>query len=506
MTVRKLLLMFGLFLVGVGSRLAAEEPNLLAQMEKVNQEIIAKADPSIACIIVSRDERYWDIKDPSNTRLLYNKPPPEQPGQLGDFNPALVLDEALRRKLDLSGPFLVPESFGSGVVVGEEGLILTNYHVVRDAVKVYVRLPGNRGSYANIHAADPRSDLAVLKLITRPQPPLKVLPIGDAMKLKRGQFLLSLANPYAAGFRDGQPSASWGILSNIRRRSAGTYRENDPGRPLHMYGFLLQTDVRLNLGCSGGALLNLQGELVGLTTSLAAINGIDTPGGFAIPFDAGLRHIVDVLKEGEEVEYGFLGVGFPPHTMNARPVETGPGLPINVVTPGSPAKDQAKLQFNDRILSINDVPVRDIDDLFLYLGLQTAGSRVHLQVQRNGRNAAETIDVTLAKVYIPGKRIWSNPGTRRKFVQGLRVDYTSVLVDPTSSMTEIPSGVLVSDVKPGSPAALAKLRPGDVISKVNGQSVSDPDSFYQVMPQTGRVELTVGTGSPQETPAIIVIP
>ena len=417
MSVRKWLPLIGLVLAGVGPSLAlpapihAQEPNLLAQMEKVNQEIIARADPSIACIIVSRDERYWDIKEPGGKeKPVYAKP--SRPGQLGNFNPNLLtIDDPLRRKLDLAGPFLVPESFGSGVVVGDD-LILTNFHVVRDAVKVFVRLNGNRSSYANIYAADPRSDLAVLKLITPPPQPLKALPLGDAAKLKRGQFLLSLANPYAAGFRDGQPSASWGILSNIRRRSAGSYRENDPGRPLHMYGFLLQTDVRLNLGCSGGALLNLQGELVGLTTSLAAINGLDTPGGFAIPFDAGLRRVVDVLKKGEEVEYGLLGVSFPQPAMNARPVETSPGVPISGVTPGSPANLQARLQFNDRILAINDVPVRDIDDLFLYLGLQTAGSRVRLQVQRNGHNDAETIDVTLAKIYIPGNRIWTNDGEK----------------------------------------------------------------------------------------------
>src|SRR5207248_850385 len=106
--------------------------------------------------------------------------------------------EMRRRKqveaLDLSLPDTVPESFGSGVVIDAGGLVLTNAHVVRDATKIYVRLPGNRGSWADIHALDPRSDLAVLKL-TDKVPDLKPIKFGDGDKVKRGQFVISLANP-----------------------------------------------------------------------------------------------------------------------------------------------------------------------------------------------------------------------------------------------------------------------------------------------------------------------
>src|SRR5208337_1788428 len=110
-------------------------------------------------------------------------------------------------------------AFGSGVVIDEGGLILTNYHVVQDATKIYVRLPGGKGAYADIHAADARSDLAVLKLLQPNFLPLKPIVLGDADKVEQGQFVLTLANPFAAGFRDGKPSASWGIISNIRRRA-----------------------------------------------------------------------------------------------------------------------------------------------------------------------------------------------------------------------------------------------------------------------------------------------
>src|SRR5262249_24158594 len=134
--------------------------------------------------------------------------------------PDQVRDRNESKKYNLADVSTVPEAFGSGVVIqGRKGLILTNFHVVRDAVLVYVRLPGGKGSFADIFAADPRSELAVLKVdpkVTEHIPPLR---LGDAGKLRRGQFVLSLANPFVAGFRDGQPSASWGIVSNLRRRA-----------------------------------------------------------------------------------------------------------------------------------------------------------------------------------------------------------------------------------------------------------------------------------------------
>src|SRR5262249_12990240 len=155
----------------------------------------------------------------------------------------------------------------------------------------------------------PRSDLAVLRLLDKKLRPLPKLKIGDGGNARKGKFVVSLANPFAAGFRDGSPSASWGIISNIQRRAPGNPEEETQKIPLHLHPILLQTDARLNLGCSGGALLNLRGELIGLTTSRAAINGSEMAGGFAIPLDTNVQRIIARLQEGMEVEYGFLGVG-----------------------------------------------------------------------------------------------------------------------------------------------------------------------------------------------------
>jgi serine protease Do len=451
-----------LLLVLTGSAGADEKsrlPDVLA-LEETMQEVIKKAEPAIACILVSHSD-----------------------------DPHAKLDD----------PAVVPESFGSGVVIDAQGLILTNYHVVRDAARIFVRLPGDKSSYAEVHAADPRSDLAVLRLRDTKLAPLKALRPGDGDNVRKGQFVLSLANPYAAGFRDGSPSASWGIISNLRRRQPGNVTEEVRFRTLQQFGILLQTDVRTNLGCSGGALVDLKGELIGLTTSLAAITGTDVPGGFAVPMDSGIKRIIEVLRRGEEVEYGFLGVGFPTSPDVIREaVRQGHGIPLGSVVPGSPAAGRG-LRGNDRgvncdhILKVNGIPVRDPDDMFLILGTLLAGSSAKLEVFHATDGSTETITVTLAKFYVPGKVIVSK---KPEAPGGLRVDYTSILyLRPRGEQIYargIPRGVMIREVVSGSAADTARLQEDKIISRVNGKEVNTPEEFYKEMQNAGgTAELTL---------------
>jgi S1-C subfamily serine protease len=453
-----------------------------ALQERVEQAI-ERAEPSVVCILVSRSDDYAAFKA---------APPDEGAGRLGRFDAGPWTrgdaindnseDARLRRlakSLDLSSPDVVPESFGSGVVLDESGLVLTNAHVVRDAKKIFVRLPGGKGSWADIHAADPRSDLAVLKLI-KPPPDLKPLKRGDGSKLKKGQFVILLANPFAAGFRDGSPSASWGIISNLHRRASGVTSELEKLKPtLHHYGTLVQTDVRVALGCSGGALLNLDGELIGLTTAQAALAGSEAPGGYAVPLDSQIKKIIDVLLRGEEVEYGFLGVQFSP---TARP---GEGVKLLGVADGSPAK-LAGLRGEDVITAINDAPVHDVDDLYLQIGIGLAGGTARLEVLTPG-GRARTCTVTLAKSYTPGKSVASSRPPARG---GLRVDYASILSQKVG-LQRIPPGVAIREVVAGSPADKERLQPDYVVTAVDDHPVTTPAEFYQAMKQAdGPVKLT----------------
>ncbi len=427
-------------------------------LEKAVQDAIQQAEPSIACILVSRSEAYRE--------LFRDQPPADKPGQLGAFSRAQVLhrahpsqrpddfqkDEATRKKCDLADPNNVPEAYGSGVVIDDkELLILTNYHVIRDATKIYVRLPGKEGSYADIHAADPRSDLAVLRLLDNSVRPIHKLKTGAGGSVRKGQFVIALANPFAAGFRDGSPSASWGIVSNVQRRAAADSEEGKPN-----------------------VQLNLQGELIGLTTSRAAINGSETAGGFAIPLDMNMQRIVARLREGREVEYGFLGVG--PDVASRRDDGFRVGDPV---TPGSPA-DKVLLKPGDSILAVNGAPVHDFEDLVLTVGTLMAGSEVHLKVQSDNDRVRD-VSVKLAKFYVPGKSIASN---RPPMVRGIRVDYTSVLMlrHAFQGQRAIQPGVFVSELQTAS-AAATKLRLEDVITHVKIRDsiipVHSPDEFYR---------------------------
>src|SRR5260370_33414738 len=167
-------------------------------LEEAIQQITAKAEQSFACILVSRSDAYKKFD------RFADKP---VPGQLGDFDPqrggGRMHGNSPDPRLNMAELNHVPDAYGSGVVIDPSGLVLTNYHVVRDATKIFVRLPGKTGWYANIHAADERSDLAVLKLIDLQQK-LPALPVGDGSTLRKGQFILALANPFEAGFRDGR--------------------------------------------------------------------------------------------------------------------------------------------------------------------------------------------------------------------------------------------------------------------------------------------------------------
>ena len=461
-----------------------DQVKLLA-LQKAVQKTIRENEASIACIIVSRSE-------------LYRKKPGASPGKLGDFDPAEVEFEPgmsarertqLLKKLDLADTNNFPAAFGSGIVIDAGGLVLTNYHVVQDATKLYVRLPGGKASYANIIAADPRADLAVLELISKigPLKPVTLGELGEADRVERGQFVLTLSNPYAAGFRDGQPSASWGILSNVRRRAPLHLKEEERIRPFHHYPTLLQTDARLQLGCSGGALLNMRGELIGLLTSMAAIQGGDVPGGYALPINASMRRIIDVLKRGEEVEYGFLGVAFD-DPQQKKGIE---GIQLTNVGQGSPAAD-GKLEIGDVLLAINEHPIRETDDVYVQVAMHLAGTKVRLRVRRNGKE--RMLDVTLAKLNVPGKAIASSLG-KRPYFRGLRVDWGSLVAQ--QQVGRFPRGVLVSDVQPNTAADRADLKAGDVILQVNQTDVPTPAAFYQAVADAkGPIEFTLDAVPP----------
>lgn len=489
------------FLVRLASPVTAQErgEDLLRTLKIKVAQVSREASPSIACIYVSRSEDYF-------TAPHWGVTPAEKGnGSLGRFEAAEAIKKVpanapFRERIletikqhDLSEPDHVPESYGSGIVIDRTGLVLTNAHVVKDATRVYVKLPGQRGCWANIHASDPRSDLAVLKLLDAPAN-LGALPLGDAGPVRTGQFVISLCNAFAPGFRGNEdPTVGYGLISNLRRRIPGNTSEMERSKvTLHHYGTLIQTDAQTAPGCSGGALLDLDGKVLGLTTTMAGIRG-DRPGGFAIPIDANTQRIIEVLRRGEEVEYGFLGVILQPNP--------GPGVRLWRVSAGSPAA-RAGLSHGDQILTINGNPIRENDDLFLYVGMGLAGSTAKVEVGRGfSARSTQVIPIKLTKYYVPGSIIASRRPPARF---GLRVDYTSILGqrNPFPSWNRgPPDGVIVREVLPGSPADAARLQPDKVITQVNGKPVTTPAEYYEEVARSGKkVQLTFLTseGRPEQ--------
>jgi len=484
----------------------SDEPSPLRLFEKELTEIIARTEKSV--VSIARVDPRAD-REAGQAR---------EAAQLDPFGP--------RRDNDPASPAYVPSDFGSGVILAREKdrearFVLTNRHVVvgtrRGDAKVdetsrfYVRLASHRVLEAKVIAADPRSDLAVLRLDfsggqVKPEdaPPL---PLGNADTAKKGQVVVALGNPYAIG-RDGSASASFGIISNISRRPAPKSTEafnKEENATIHEYGTLLHVDTRLNLGTSGGALVDLDGKLIGLTTSLAALEGYEKSVGFAIPIDGGMRRIIESLLAGYEVEYGFLGVA--PHDArfvdlaNARgQAPQASAAMVRWIARNSPAH-AASIRPGDCILRVNGRPVFSSADLMREIGLLGPDATARLNVLRPVSEEVSTVEVRLGKwpVYDDSKIL----ATARRYApwRGISVDYPTGRrrfmpgEQPGDLFSQYVSAVVISEVEPGSPAAREGLQVGQFITTVAGEPVTTPREFYdRIDSRDGAVPLALSSG------------
>ena len=444
--------------LSIHGSLPAQEPpsgiDAAAAMERVLVEAIARSEKSVVAIARVRQE---------------------QPGDVFQFE--LRPDPFGRRPAPLAvpqptDPDFIPNDYGAGVVVDHAGLILTAYHLLGETSDYYVTTADRKTYKATVKGADPRSDLAVLAIDAMGLVPIA---LGDAADLKKGQIVISLGNPYAIA-RDGQVSAAWGIVANLARKAPAVPGESDPsGRPtLHHYGTLIQTDAKLNLGSSGGPLLNLKGQMVGMNVDFAATAGYEAAGGYAIPVDQTFRRALETLKLGREVEYGFLGIQ--PVNLQPREILAGQhGIRVGQVVPGTPAARYG-LKAGDVVTAVDDTPLHDADGLVLSVGRLPVEAIARLSVLRGDR--PRTIEVTLDKYAVRGKKIVTtlDPAWR-----GLRVDYATAVVDEAGTfrggMSFLDDAVVVIDVAEGSPTWAAGLRRGMLITHIDDIPIRTPGQF-----------------------------
>ncbi|HET6911933.1 MAG TPA: DegQ family serine endoprotease [Rhodanobacteraceae bacterium] len=347
----------------------------------------------------------------------------------------------------------VEQSLGSGVIVdADKGYILTNNHVVAGADDIRVTLTDGRNFKAKLIGADPATDIAVIQI---PAQKLTALPIADSKKLRVGDFVVAIGDPFGLG-----QSATSGIISGLQRQDL---RSNG-------YQNYIQTDASINPGNSGGALVNLAGELVGINSMIYSPSGASAGLGFAIPSDLAVSVMQQLIKNGH-VSRGSLGVeaqDLTPQVAAALGTSARSGALITDVTPGSPAA-KAGLKPGDLVVAVDGKPIDNAQDLRNAQGLKPLGTTLQLEIERGSKRMA--VSATLA----------ADANTLAGASLDPRLAGASFVELPGSLRQQGASGVGISDVDANSRAAQQGLQSGDIVVGVNNTATPNLATLRRVL-------------------------
>ena len=358
------------------------------------------------------------------------------------------------------------KSLGSGVVVdAHRGLILTNHHVINKADQITVTLRDGRSIEAKLVGLDPETDIAVIQIHAKN---LQDLPLGDSDKLRVGDFLVAIGNPFGLG-----QTVTSGIVSALGRKGLG----------IKGYEDFIQTDASINPGNSGGALVNLRGELVGINTAILARGGGNVGIGFAIPVNMA-RQVMAQLIEYGEVRRGLLGIQAQDLTdalATALGVPNKEGVVISLVTPGSSAAKSGILR-GDVITKANAHPVRDVADLRNIIGLSRPGEQVDLTFIRDGRVKKAAVVIADA---VQDERL-QNADSFALQMRGKEIDdrLQGAFLGSNEGKGRV-EGIYVLGIKSKSVAWNIGLRKGDWILSVNRRAVVSFRALQRAMRKAG---------------------
>jgi serine protease Do len=348
---------------------------------------------------------------------------------------------------------------GSGFVVSSDGFIVTNNHVVEGATKIRVRLEG-RDYDAELKGTDPATDLALLKIDAGR--PLVALPLGDSEALRVGEQVMAIGNPLALG-----STVTVGVVS-AKGRSIGLTRDVS-------FENFIQTDAAINRGNSGGPLVNLRGEVIGIAT---AMNWGAENIGFAVPVDT-LKAVLPQLRDKGRVSRGYLGINIQNLTWEraqAFGLADTDGALVTAVVEGQPAA-KAGLRHGDVVLSVDGRKVRETRDLIDYVSSRPPGSRVDLDVLRDGKRLQ--LEVELGERETPADAASDDSDDQAGGIEWLGIDYQELAPALRQSLG-VPNGVegvVVREVAGSSPLYDEGVASGDLITEVNGRPVPDVASF-----------------------------
>lgn len=394
-------------------------------------------------------------------------------------------DEALRR---FFGDFFgeIPEKefrqkgMGSGFIISSDGFILTNDHVVNSADKITVVLADGREFEAQIKGTDPHSDLAVIKINENNLP---TAPFGDSDKLQIGEWVVAIGNPFGFALQNPEPTVTTGVISALHRALRGRLLKNKD------YNDLIQTDAAINQGNSGGPLVNLTGDVIGINVAIFSTTGGYQGLGFAIPINSAKR-IISQLKAGKEIEYGWLGIMIQDLTKDLAVYFKLPDkkgiIVAGVIKDGSAEKAGIKPQ--DIIISVNTTPIYTSRELLTTIAKMTIGEKlrvgiirnnktIYLNVELGGNPSKEKEEEDEEKKQTPESKQQSAeiPAWRGIIVKDITADLKQRL------KIKEEKGIIIVQIEPNSPADLSGLKQGDIILEINKYKVTNISDYNRIV-------------------------
>ncbi len=444
--------------------------SVYAQQVAESNQVRAQADPQALAHADSLSRAFRDVAkavkpsvvsvkslvDRPNNRQSFRGLPPEFEQFFGDrfSSPANPEDE------DVGPGERVQAGLGSGVIVRPDGYILTNNHVVQNAVELEVYLSDDTKYVAEVIGTDPRTDLAVLKINATG---LVATPIGDSSKVEVGDWAIAIGSPFGLA-----QTVTAGIISATKRTDQG----------ITPYDDFIQTDAAINPGNSGGPLLNLRGEIIGINTAIASRGGGYNGVCFAVPSNTAARVLSDLISSGK-VSRGFVGI----LPTNLTPAiakqlslpENQRGALVQQVTKSMPA-EKAGIRVGDVIVEIDGVTINSDSAMRRAIGETKPGSTVRMGVLRDGKSME--IPVTIAA--LDETALAKSQQDSMEAMQSLGIAVESVPGEISQSYgLEDGQGVMVAGV--ARRGRFSGISVGDVILSVNGVKVNDPDAFVEAV-------------------------
>ncbi|WPY01868.1 DegQ family serine endoprotease (plasmid) [Candidatus Trichorickettsia mobilis] len=363
---------------------------------------------------------------------------------------------------------------GSGFIIGSDGYIVTNNHVIKDATEIKVKLNSGKELKAKVISADPKSDLALLKV--EHNKPLPYVSFGDSDKIRVGERVVAIGNPFGLG-----GSVSSGIIS-------AHARDIDLGGAIDEF---IQTDAAINRGSSGGPLFNMRGEVIGINTAIVTTSFAEgnVGVGFAIPSSIA-KPIIEELKKGSKLQRGYLGLNLQDATAEmTEDLELGEqtGALVVKVIKNSPA-DKAGIKPGEIITGFNGQPVLSSKKLSRLVGSTPPGKSVELTIIGKEKNVRE-IKLKLEDLQEYEKtqeKVAKSPQDEARNssaieIEGIEVTVLTPALKDRFDIEKKVAGVLVLNVKNGSEWHYLGIRKGDIISEVNNQKVDTPTQLEKVI-------------------------